>query len=594
MTRAFKQVKIEVQNGVNPSPDSTPNDTPFYTDMDKMRFDGGRLKKMGGWVAAALTGSSISGVPRRIFSYFYSGKFRYLIGTNSKLYEYSNGNNVNITPLKTTATETLAANPITTVNTSKVLTIASTVTRANGDRVKIGGATGPINNVPAAEINKEHIISGVVAATSFQITVTTAANANGSGGGAAVEVFDEIDDGFVDYAAGFGWGGGLWQPAGAGLLWGQPTAFTTAFRIPRIWSFARWGNDVVMTPGNGGKAYIYQNDNATAPTVITNSPTSNDTIVVFNNQVISLYGRRFKASEIGDETIWSPDVTNNAFEDDVESATDFIAAAVVRDGVLLLSQSQIWIARYVGRPDQWSFEVIENSDGVISPLSWAVIDGDAFIIGNKDWYIFDNATLRTLPSNTTKQYFYSNLGDQRYKTFCGITKQFNEMRVHYPTTTSEPTRYIAYNYAEGTFAIGSMERTAFEMPVQQTNNPLMVTSSGSLYSHESGVNDGSNAMTSYAETNFFMLGGGDNVARINSIAPDAVQVGTCDLTIYTKDRAQSSTVTTNGSYPIAATTEWVRMRARGRLWKVRWEQNALNEDFVLGAYHLGLQESSWR
>ena len=72
MSRKYKYAKIAPQIGVNPIPDSTPNNTPYYIAMDKMRFYDGVLRKLGGWEQANPTGAAITGVARRIFSYFYN------------------------------------------------------------------------------------------------------------------------------------------------------------------------------------------------------------------------------------------------------------------------------------------------------------------------------------------------------------------------------------------------------------------------------------------------------------------------------------------------------------------------------------------
>lgn len=588
MTRKYKYAKIEPQLGVNPSPDSTPNNTPYWTNMDKMRFYDGALRKIGGWEQAQTEGVAITGVARRIFSYFYNGKFYYLIGTHTKLFEYVQGVVTNITPLKTTGV-TLAANPMTFTNGSNTITIADPLAgRANGDRVKISGIGGAARGVPQAEMEKEHIISGVVASTSFQITVTTAATSSGTGGGAGVTIFSEIDDGFVDYELGFGYGGGKY---GVGL-YGVGKAFVNTFRKPRIWRMDRFGNDVVLTPGDGGKVYIYQNNNATAPTVLTNSPAAADFVFVENNAVCVVYGNTFYASDLGNGTVWTPSPTNLAFFDTIEGAESFLTAVSIREGVLLFSTNQIWLARYVGQASGlWSFELVDTTAGLLSPLSAVSVNGVAYWVGLYDIYIYDGGVARPIP-NTTKQYVISTQSTaQYYKTFVRVNRAFNEIWIHYPST-SEPNQYGIYNYVDGTFAIGTIDRTAAEHPYQADFNPILIDSSNNLWRHESGVNAGSSAMSCFAETNFFMLGAGDSTMRVMSIRPDSTQAGNADLTITTKLHAQSSTTRTFGPYAISPTTEKTDVDAHGRLVKYRFSQDALNENLIMGGWYQGLQEGT--
>jgi len=588
MTRKYKFAKIAPQIGVNPTPDSTPNNTPYYTDMDKMRFYDGVLRKIGGFQQFQTEGAAITGVARRIFSYYYSGKFYYLIGTHTKLFELVQGVVTNITPLKTTGV-TLGANPMTFVNTSKVITIADTLAgRANGDRVKISGVGGAVRGVPQAEMEKEHIISGVVASTSFQITVTTAATSGGTGGGAGVTVFSEIDDGFIDYELGFGYGGGKY---GVGL-YGVGKAFVNTFRKPRIWRMDRFGNDVVLTPGDGGKVYIYQNNNATAPTVLTNSPAAADIVFVENNAVCVCYGNTFYASDLGNGTVWTPSPTNLSYFDAIEGAEEFIAAVPVREGVLLYTTNQVWSARYVGQSSGlWSFDLVDTTAGLISPLSALSINGIAYWRGTNKWHTYDGGVVRQIPA-TAKQFVDNNRSDaQYYKSFIRIVKQFNEIWFHYPTT-SEPNAYEIYNYVDGTFAIGTLDRTAAEHPYQADFNPVAIDSSNALWRHEVGVNAGSTALSCFAKTNFFMLGGGDSTMRVFGIRPDSTQVGNLDFTITTKLYAQSTDSRTFGAYVITPTSEKVDVDAHGRLVQYRFSQDAIDEDFIMGGWYQGLQEGT--
>jgi len=597
MSRAFRNAKISPQPGVNPRPDNTPNNTPYWTNADKVRFYDNMLRKLGGWQGAQTNGDVPDGICRRIYSYFYSGKFRYLIGTHKKLYEYVQGTLTNITPLQTTATATLGTDPIGTTDTSDELVITDTTAgRANGDRIKLTAAT-TTNGVPDTDINKEHIIFGVVANTSFKIRVATPATSTGSGGGSSTQVFDEIADGFVDYELGFGWGGGLWQPAGAGLLWGQGTAFTNTYRRPRIWSFDRFGNDIVLTPGDGGKVYIYQNNNATAPTVLTNSPAQSNFVFVENNAVCSVYNNVFSASDLGNATVWSADETNLAYSDTIEGADVFWTSVPVREGRLLMSQTQVWLLRYVGQANGiWSAELKDATAGLLSPMSAVSLRGIAYWVGQYDFHIYDGGIIRSVP-NTVKQYVGTSQSlSQYYKSFLWVSGAFNEMWLHFPSIygVGEPDTYVIFNFLEEHFTPGTMDRTAAEYPTVSEFYPLLIDSDGGMWRHEVGYNDGNSAMSSYAETNWFQLGNGDETMRIMRITPDSTQVGDIDLTINTKLHQQDTNIRSFGPYAINTATQKVDTRAHGTLAQYRFEQNAMDEFFIMGGWYQGIQGSTPR
>lgn len=589
MSRAYKFAKIQPQPGVNPSPDNTPYNTPYWTATDKVRFYNGFLRKLGGWQQAQPEGATISGVCRRIFSYFYNGKIRYLIGTHSKLYEYVDGQITNITPLQTTATTTLGANPLSVTNGSPTMTVTYTSHGlAAGDRIKFLGATNVGGITAATYINIEHIIVTVPNANSFTVTLGANASSTASGGGAAVDIYEEIADGYIDYEAGFGYGGGKY---GVGK-YGVGKTFISVFKVPRIWSFDRFGDNVVMTPGNGGKVYLYQNNNATAPAVLTNSPSASNFVFVENNAVCSVYNNVFSASDLGDATVWTAGPTNLAFSDTIEGAEEFWTAVNVRDGVLLLSVNQTWLARYVEGLG-WSFKLLDTSAGLLSPLAAVSVNGVAYWAGLYDFYTYDGGAPEPVP-NTIKQYVINTQSlSQYYKSFARLNRAFNEIWLHYPSD-DEPDMYVIYNLVEKHFTYGTMDRTAAEGPLQNGFFPLLIDSSNRLWLHENGYNDGASAMSCYAETNYFQLGNGDATMRVGRIIPDSTQVGDVDMTIYTKLHQQASDERTFGPSAISATTEKVDVRAHGRLVKYRFAQDALDETFIMGGWYQGIQESTLR
>jgi hypothetical protein len=349
-----------------------------------------------------------------------------------------------------------------------------------------------------------------------------------------------------------------------------------------------------MTPGDGGKVYIYQNSNATAPTVLTNAPTAANFVFVENNSVCVVYNNIFYASDLGNATVWTPSATNLSFFDTIEGAEVFLAAVNIREGVLLFSTNQVWLARYVGQSSGlWAFELVDNTAGLASPLSAVSINGVAYWVGQFDIFTYDGGVARAIP-NTVKQYVgLTQSASQFYKSFLRVNRIFNEIWFHYPdAVTGEPSQYAIYNYVEGTFALGTIDRTAAESPFQADFNPIMIDSDNVLWRHEVGVDDGDDAMDCYAETNYFMLGSGDSTMRIMGIRPDSTQVGDLDFTITTKLHAQSTDKRTFGSYAITPTTEKVDVDAHGRLVKYKFAQNALGENFIMGGWYQGLQESS--
>lgn len=189
-------VPIEILAGVEPSTDRPAATTQHYTFSDKIRFKGGLPEKIGGWVQLDYDqGDSISGTPRSLFSYVLSGIPRYLIGTNTRLYDLTSSSATNITPVKTatiaiansldTYYATLGNDPIATTDTSTTLVITDTAHKFEvNDTVTLSGAA-TTNGVPDTDINAAHLVRAVTTDT-YSIIVSTAATSTGSGGGASV------------------------------------------------------------------------------------------------------------------------------------------------------------------------------------------------------------------------------------------------------------------------------------------------------------------------------------------------------------------------------------------------------------------------
>ena len=197
-TLESQHIPIQITPGVCPPTDSTEADTPHFTAADKIRFIKGRPQKLGGWIKQLLTGTTISGCARSIFSGIIEGKLITIIGSSTALYALIGSNLQNITPLEAAATtiansldthyDTLVNNPITTALSSNVVLIADPEAALfiPGDAYKIAGATGPIGGIDASELNTTHIVRDVAPGVITIKTVSIASGAATGGGNAVV------------------------------------------------------------------------------------------------------------------------------------------------------------------------------------------------------------------------------------------------------------------------------------------------------------------------------------------------------------------------------------------------------------------------
>lgn len=187
--------QIQILAGVEPSTDRPESSTSHYTFTKAIRFQDGFPEKIGGWVSLDFNSGTIQGSSRSLFSYVLNGYTRYLVGTNSNLYDIFGTQLTNITPVKAatiaiadsldTYYNTLGADPIATVDGSTTITITDTAHKFQaGDTVTLSGSTA-VNGIPAGDINADQFIRSVTTNT-YDIIVSTAATSTGSGGGASV------------------------------------------------------------------------------------------------------------------------------------------------------------------------------------------------------------------------------------------------------------------------------------------------------------------------------------------------------------------------------------------------------------------------
>lgn len=188
------QEPIDILAGVDTDRPAT--STRHFTFSKAIRFVDGLPQKIKGWIAVDYTeGASIEGAPRSMYPYILGNIPRYLIGTNTRLYDLTGATPTNITPVETssvavanslnTFVRSTIVNPVTTINGSTMVTVdisSSYVsyTRVGDSITLVGLAT--TNGVPNTELNATHYVRALSGSLAT-IYVTTPATSSGTGGG---------------------------------------------------------------------------------------------------------------------------------------------------------------------------------------------------------------------------------------------------------------------------------------------------------------------------------------------------------------------------------------------------------------------------
>ena len=241
----------------------------FY-ESEKIRFRQGTPEVIGGWNPLSL--NTYMGVCRSLWNWVTLVGLNLMgVGTNLKFYIENGGAYFDNTPLRTTTT---LNGPFTTNGTTTM-----TVTDASGgfdvgDFVTFSNASV----VGGVDVNNEYQITSVPTASTYTVTLASAATAVAGGGGTSVHAAYQITTGNAFAVPIVGWGAGGW---GLGP-WG--TGETTAELI-RIWSQNNFGQDLIYGP-RGGNIYYWNATLGYEPVALTSITFASPAVVTSSTALV--------------------------------------------------------------------------------------------------------------------------------------------------------------------------------------------------------------------------------------------------------------------------------------------------------------------
>ena len=239
--------KLQIVAGINREGTNYSNDNGWYQ-SNNVRFRSGFPEKIGGWTKHDNT--TYLGTARALWNWVDFHGDNYLgIGTNLKYYLNFGGALYDITPIRATITSPVTNNCFATTNTSTTVVVTIAAHGATtGDFVTFSGVVGTVGGITAATLNAEYQTTYLTAST-FSITVPTAATSTTTGGGTAITAAFQMITGLSTYIVGTGWGAGFWGRGG----WG--TAYSSGIGEQlMLWSNDNFGQDLVYAV-RGGPLY---------------------------------------------------------------------------------------------------------------------------------------------------------------------------------------------------------------------------------------------------------------------------------------------------------------------------------------------------
>tara|TARA_R100000426_G_scaffold1539_6_gene2710 strand:- start:621 stop:2513 length:1893 start_codon:yes stop_codon:yes gene_type:complete len=626
--------KLNFKPGINKEETDYSNEG-GWVDGDKIRFRKGRVEKIGGW--EKLSSDTLIGSARALHSWISLGGSKFLgIGTTNKYYIEEGGTYNDITPVRKTTTNaaTFAA-----TNGSSTLTVTDSSHGAvNGDFVTFSSAVSLGGNITATVLNQEYQISLVTGTNTYEITAkdtsgtTVTANSSDSGnGGSATDAVYLLNSGLDVYVPSTGWGVGAW---GAGA-WGASTTLSDINNL-RLWTHDNFGEDLIINPRGGGIFRWIENDGLstravnlattsganlvpTAALQVLTSETDRHLIVLGADPISS--GSRTGSldpmlvafSDQENPLQFEPLATNTAGSLRLSAGSVIVGGLKARQEILIWTDTSLYSMNFIGPPLTFAINLINEGAGLIGPKAAANSPRGVFYMSKKGFYFY-NGSVQKLPCSV-QDYVFSDLDEtQAFKCFAGLNEEFSEVWFFYPSITDNETeisRYVIYNYEEGSWSIGSLERYSW-LAAGVLDKPLAAgeeSSTKRIYEHEKGFNNDESAMDGvFVESADIDIADGDRFVFLKRILPDILFVndtGTSQnaaINVVVKRRDfNNQTLSTDSTTQITASSTFGSLRSRARQFVLRFESDDDNTDadkknykWRLGSTRVEIQPSGRR
>lgn len=610
-------IKAQFQPGIDKQT-STYGAEGKWVDSKNVRFRTGLPEKIGGW--EKVVNKNIAGVVRGIKAWVSNTGVRYVaLGTDRKLYVYSEGIFFDITPLR--RSNVGLTNPFTTTSGSAIVTVAdSSHGFAVGDFVIFKNFSA----VGGLDMNNEFEVKSVVNGNSFTVQHTSNASSSVSGGGGSGNLDGLITVGTAVSTFGFGWSVGAWQ--GTGRAWNTPSSTSTVALDATYWSLDTFGEDLLCVRNNDK---IYRWDlsagTGTRAAAIPGAPErSRLTLVSSPDRHIFLFGTevtignattqddlflRFSSQE--DFNTWAPASTNTAGTFRIQDGSKIMSAVRSRGSILVWTDTALHALNNIGPPFIFGLSQIGANCGAVSPNSVVDVNGVTFWMSQTAFYMFDGA-IKKLPC-TVQDFVFDDIdGTAQGQVATAVNTDFNEVTWFYPTNNSNfLNKSVTYNYLEnvwytndGFARTGWIDRGVYSAPYAPCYKPttlpnnevIMGVTAGSsiLYAHEAGFNDDGAAMECEITSGDFDIQEGDEVFLCSRVLPDfKTLTGNADVRVRFANYP-ASTNTRDFTSTITDTTKFFSVRGRGRQANLKISADAVNDNWRFGTIRMDIKPDGRR
>jgi len=387
-------------------------------------------------------------------------------------------------------------------------------------------------------IDGKYTVTSVTSADIFVITANSVASSTASadmnGGDAGLTYFIALGPvgggvgyGLNDYGeGGYGLGG-----TGSGVQTGDPLAAND-------WTLDNWGEILIGCPENNAIFYWQPGTGFQNMSIIEEGPLFNTGMFVsMAQQQIIAYGSSVSARDIGGIGIyqdpmlvkwcdignffeWEQTAANFAREFRISTGSLIVSGMAGKNRNLLWTDLDVHTMTYNGGPSVYSINKVGGNCGIIGKHAWATLGDVTMWMGKGNFFAYAGSGVQPIPCSVWDAVFQDIDSTNAHKVVAGSNTDFTEVWWFYPSSgATNPDKWAKYNIVEGTWDIGDLDRSAW-IDRSVLGRPIAASSTGVIYSHESGYDDDANPLIPSFTTGYFTLGNGQDFVFIDEVYPD--------------------------------------------------------------------------
>lgn len=456
---------------------------------------------------------------------------------------------------------------------------------------KIVGDVFPVlvaTSVGGITLDGSYTIRSILSANTFTISAANTATSSTSVSENSAQVRSTHYIVVTPVSSGTGYGVGGYGSGGYGT--GTPATGGTGTPISTTdWSLDNWGEILVASPAHG-PIYTWQPGSGfRTPAIVSQAPVVNTGVfVAMPQRQLVAYGSSYDGvqdpllvrwGDVDDYSVWLAASTNQAGAYRIPTGSKLVGGLQGSQQGMLWTDLDLWGMQYIGPDLVYSFNKLMAGCGLVAKHAAGELGSHVFWMGSGNFYVFSGGGPQMLPCSVWDVVFQNLDIANVDKIRCGVNTQFGEVAWFFPSLdggTGQNDSCVKFNVSEKAWdvTLGTFGRTSWIDQSVLGSAIAADGASGIVYQHEQGYDADGIPIVASVETGYFMLTEGAVKMFVDMFWPDfkwGVYSGNNDaqiqVTITTID-FPGGTPVVHGPYTVTQATEFVNVRARGRMAKM--------------------------